>query len=180
MVHRAIYQPRFVVCASPSYWAARGKPTHPRELAGHDCLLMRTQTGTLLDVWSFERDGVVENVTVGGWLACSNPHRDTAVEMAIAGQGVTRVLHWLPESGLAGLGLVPALTDWVSREAPPLHLSYRPSSRRLARVRAFIDFMTEAGRETGAPRRGASAVPRWANTSIGRASAIATQGRRRR
>lgn len=179
MVHRAIFQPRFVVCASAAYWAAHGVPRHPRDLARHDCLLMRTQTGTLLDVWSFERDGVVEDVKVGGWLSCSNTHRDAAVEMGMAGQGVIRVLHWLSPEGLAEMGLVPALTDWTSREAPPLHLSYRPSSRRLARVRAFIDFMAEAGREAGAPRPGPWHAPRWAGTKLGRASSLIPEDRKR-
>jgi LysR family transcriptional regulator for bpeEF and oprC len=178
MVHRAIYQPRFEVVATAEYWAAHGKPSHPRDLASHDCILMRTQTGTLLDVWSFERDGKVEEVTVGGWLACSNSHRSLGVAMAVAGQGVARMLQWLPTESLKSMGLVPVLTDWASREAPPLHLSYRPSSRRLARVRAFIDFMQEAGREAGAPR-GRVPVPRWAGTRIGRASSIPSTGRKR-
>jgi DNA-binding transcriptional LysR family regulator len=172
MVHRALLQSRFVVCAAPAYWAARGKPRQPQDLAHHDCLLMRTQTGTLMDVWSFERDGVVENVTVNGWLACDNAHRDVALSMGLAGQGVLRLLEWEYPGNLESRGLIPVLADWTSREAPPLHLSYRPSARRLARVRAFIEFMQEAARDMGAPQSRAGPMPRWAGTTIGRASSI--------
>ncbi len=180
MIHRPLFQSRFVVCAAPAYWAARGMPRHPRELAQHDCILMRTQTGTLMDVWSFERAGAIENVTVSGWLACSNPHRDAAIAMGVAGQGVLRVLDWDPPQVAPERGLVPALTDWMSREAPPLHLSYRPSARRLARVRAFIEFLQEAAGDLGArgPRPGPA--PRWAGTKIGRASSLVPAARGRR
>ena len=44
MIHRSLAMTRFVVCASPAYWAAHGTPRHPRELEGHNCLLIRTQT----------------------------------------------------------------------------------------------------------------------------------------
>lgn len=179
MIHRAIFQPRFVVCATAGYWAARGRPQHPGELTGHDCLLMRTQTGTLLDVWSFERGGDVVDVKVSGWLACSNTHRDTALAMGVAGQGVIRILQWLPDESLRAMGLVTVLEDWTSRESPPLHLSWRPSARRLSRVRTFIDFMQEAGREAGAPRPGPYTVPRWAGTQMKRASSIPGPRRRR-
>ena len=138
---------------------------------------MRSQTGTLMDVWSFEREGRVEDVTVTGGILASNPHRDSGVALGAAGLGVLRILDWSGGSELREQGLQPALEDWKSREAPPLHLSWRPSSRRLARVRALIDFLQEAVREgsPAAPRAGP--VPRWAGSRIGRASSIPEAGR---
>src|SRR5688572_27663797 len=94
MIHRAIGLSRFVVCAAPAYWQAHGRPGHPGELARHDCLLVRTQTGTLMDVWRFTRGGETVEVAVKGWLECNNVHRDVAIELAIAGHGPVRVLDW--------------------------------------------------------------------------------------
>lgn len=177
MVHRPLLQSRFVVCATPEYWAAHGVPRHPRDLAQHDCVLMRSQTGTLMDVWSFERDGHVENVTVAGSLLASNLHRDIGVALGATGAGVLRILDWSHGAELRERGLQAVLEDWGSREAPPLHLSWRPSSRRLARVRAMIDFLQESAREITpvAPRAGPA--PRWAGSRIGRASSIPLAGK---
>ncbi|MBK6006592.1 hypothetical protein JJB11_10855 [Ramlibacter ginsenosidimutans] len=41
LVHRTIGAAAFVVCAAPSYWAARGTPRHPLELAQQECLTIR-------------------------------------------------------------------------------------------------------------------------------------------
>jgi hypothetical protein len=51
-----------------------------------------------MDLWSFERDGVQEAVTVGGWLVTSNAHRDTAMDLALSGEGVVRALDWTSQT----------------------------------------------------------------------------------
>ena len=179
MIHRALGISRFVVCASPKYWQARGKPTHPRDLEAHDCLIVRTQTGTLMDLWRFRKDGETVDVKVRGWFACSNVHRDVAIQLNVFGEGVGRVLDWASADLLRSGALEPALVDWETLEAPPLYLSYRPSSRRLARVRVFIQFLEEVmrGWEAQVGRRHVGPVPSWAGSTAARVSAI---GARRR
>ena len=135
MIHRPLAMSSFTVCASPAYWAARGRPVHPRDLAAHECLLIRTQLRTVMDVWTFARGEEREDVTVKGWLTCSNIHRDVVIRMAVAGEGVVRVLKWACVEELRSSALVPALADWQCRDAPPIVLSYRPSVRRVGRVR---------------------------------------------
>ena len=175
MIHRALGISQFVVCASPKYWQERGKPRHPRELEAHDCLIVRTQTGTLMDLWRFRRGEEAVDVKVSGWFACSNVHRDVAIQLNVAGQGVGRILDWASADLLRAGVLEPALTDWEATEAPPLHLSYRPSSRRLARVRAFIQFLEELmrGWEAQVGRRHIGPVPSWAGSTAARVSGIA-------
>jgi hypothetical protein len=69
---------------------------------------------------------------------------------------------------------VPALTDWTHDEVPPVNMLYRPSVRRVPRVRLFIDFVTqlfrdiEQQREVRAP---STAMPRWVKAYRPRASA---------
>ena len=41
-----------VVVGSPSYFAARGKPHTPRDLAAHDCIRFRFTSGALFP-WTF-------------------------------------------------------------------------------------------------------------------------------
>ena len=79
LVHRQIGSARFVVCATPEYWAMHGKPQRPQDLARHNCLLTRSVDGIVMDLWSFRRGEQAESVTVTGWLVTSNPHRDGAM-----------------------------------------------------------------------------------------------------
>lgn len=39
LIARRLATARFMVCASPAYWQQHGRPTHPRELAEHNCLI---------------------------------------------------------------------------------------------------------------------------------------------
>lgn len=173
MIHRPLAKSRFRICAAPSYWAAKGMPREPRELQRHDCILIRTQTGTVMDVWAFARDGVREDVTVSGWLVCNNAHRRVAIAMAMAGQGVVRILEWTNRADLEQGALVPALTAWDCPDAPPIVLSYRPSARRVARVRLFIEFVQDVFRELeGTWRGGIGAAPGWAGSKAPRASSL--------
>ena len=102
-----------------------------------------------------------------GWLVCDNVHRDMVRDLAVAGAGVARLLDWHKRQGheIASGALVPALTDWEHDEVPPVNLLYPPSVRRIARVRLFIDFVTqlfrdiEQQREVRAP---STSMPRWA------------------
>jgi DNA-binding transcriptional LysR family regulator len=179
LIHRRVGTSRFRVCASRDYWARNGMPQHPSELAGHNCLTIRTLRGALMDLWNFSRGKEKASVVVGGWLMASNTHRDTVIKLALAGQGVIRVLDFANEADLAAGRLVEALADWEAADAPPVHLSYWPTGRRTARVRLFLDFMEQAFRDIEL-RRGSAhfyAAPQWSASKHGRASAIAARAR---
>ena len=179
MIHRRVGTSRFRVCAAREYWTRYGMPQHPAELQGHNCLTIRTQRGALMDLWNFTRGKEKASVVVQGWLMASNAHRDTVIELVLAGHGVMRVLDFANEADFAAGRLVEALADWEAADAPPLTLSYWPTGRRTARVRVFLDFMTEVFREME-QRRGAapvSAAPRWTLPRYGRASTISGRAR---
>ena len=177
MIHRSLLQTAFTVCASPAYWARNGMPRHPRELERHAALLIRTQRGTTLDLWAFTRGDERVDVPMKGWLVCNNAHRDVAIDLAEEGLGVARILDWDGRVRSRPGALEPALRDWSCPDAPPLVLSYRPSARRLARVRAFIEFLKDALGERQVPF---SRAPAWAGTAVVKASSlVGKRGRRR-
>jgi DNA-binding transcriptional LysR family regulator len=175
LVQRQLGANSFVVCASPSYWAAHGVPQHPRDLEKHNCLCIRGSTGTLLDLWRFRHGDEEVAVTVRGWLVTDNAYRDVVRNMAIVGGGVARLLEWTKREGheiSRGL-LVPALTDWEPLDAPPINLIYPPSVRRIPRVRLFIDFVTQLFRDIEQQREvrtPVSPMPRWVKATRARAS----------
>ena len=182
LVHRQIGSARFVVCAAPDYWATHGVPQRPRDLAQHNCLLTRNVDGIVMDLWSFRRGEEQEAVTVTGWLVTSNPHRDGAMEIVLAGGAVARGIDLANRARFQTGALVPALTDWEAMEAPPVNLMYRPSCRRIPRVRLFIDFVTALFRELERERERRivpTGRPAWLRQRSGLASAVTLRGRGR-
>jgi LysR family transcriptional regulator, regulator for bpeEF and oprC len=150
LVQRRIGQSRFLICASPDYWAMHGVPERPNDLERHVCLLFRTGDGTVHDLWQFEREGVIESVAAKGWLI--SDHRDVVLDAALAGEGVARLTDFTVRSHVHSGRLVPVLLDWAMRDAPPVDLYYRPKQRRISRVRIFIEFVTDLFREMEAVR----------------------------
>jgi DNA-binding transcriptional LysR family regulator len=140
-VHRRLGPLEHVVCAAPTYWAAHGMPQHPRELEHHRCMVFRTPTGTVLDLWKFQRDAAEDAVTVNGWLVSDNLH--ALIGMAVASEGVVRLSEASLRTELRSGRLTPALRQWRSKDIPFVNLFYRSNGRQVARVRAFIDFVSE-------------------------------------
>ena len=172
---RRCAQTRFVVCASPTYWAQAGTPRVPRDLEHHECILYRQPHGTLLDRWAFEKDGETQSVVARGFLTGSD--RNAELEAAIAGAGVVRIPDLVVQRQLTDGSLVPVLLDWYATEAPPINLLYRPGVRRLPRVRAFVEFAIDLFRDLEANRLPAPGRvaheprPTWVTSRVGRSSA---------
>jgi DNA-binding transcriptional LysR family regulator len=179
MVTRRLATGCYHLCASPAYWAANGMPQHPRELVRHNCLVFRDANETALDLWEFVRHDEVESVVVRGQVVFGNAHAFAARQLAIAGAGVTRTQDLDHDDLIAKGILVPAMTDWQSKDRPPVTLLYRGSVRRVPRVRCFIDFLAEMFRELEARRDGSvmpSARPHWLRRAYERASVAPRDG----
>ena len=176
LVQRRIGAASFVVCASPSYWAMHGMPEHPSELERHNCLCIRSNTGSVMDLWRFKRGDEEVSVAARGTVVVDNAHRDMVRDLIIAGAGVARILDWHKRQGreIANGLLVPALTDWEMDEVPPINLLYAPSVRRIPRVRLFLDFATQLFRDIEMQREvhtPATTRPGWLKSWRPRASA---------
>jgi LysR family transcriptional regulator, regulator for bpeEF and oprC len=180
LVHRRIAAGRFLCVASPDYLARHGMPHRPKDLEQRTCLPIRALDGTLMDLWRFTRGDEEESASVRSWLLTANSHREMMLQLALAGEGVVRLLDWTNLDDMASGRLVRVLPDWESPEAPPVNLLFRPSVRRIARVRLFIDFVTELFAQLEA-RRGqtvaATDAPYWVGRHYGRSSAMLTRQR---
>lgn len=176
LVCRQLCATSFVVVAAPSYWAAHGVPQHPSELEQHNCLCIRSNTGSVMDLWNFRRGEERVSVSARGWLVSDNVHRDMVRDLIVAGVGVGRLLDWHQRPGHEvprGL-MVPALTDWMVDEVPPVNLLYPPSARRVPRVRVFLDWVMQLFAEVERQRQQplpATPMPRWVKARKLRASA---------
>ena len=113
---------RSMLLASPDYLARRGTPTHPSELAGHDCLLYGgNPSGSHAGTWTFARTGKRKSgervgVNIKGSLKANNS--EVLRDALLAGLGIGL----LPDFSLKGPAptlvasppqvLVPVLPDW--------------------------------------------------------------------
>lgn len=175
LVGRVLGATTFVVVAAPAYWAAHGMPQHPGELEQHNCLCIRSNTGSVMDLWHFRRGDEHVSVAARGSIVVDNVHRDMVRDLVLSGVGVARLLDWHQRAGhevARGL-LVPALTDWEIDEVPPVNLLYPPSVRRTPRVRVFLDWVVQLFADVERERLRplpATAMPRWLKMRRSRAS----------
>ncbi len=183
LIVRPLAQTRLIVCAAPDYWTRHGIPREPEDLRGHDCLIVRSSGGTLIDRWIFERDG--EQRTIDVKTRVVGEDQAWLGEAAAAGVGVLRVVDLTLPRDISSGRLVPALADWESLEAPLIFAAYPPSQRRSRLVRVFLDFLVEVFAEIEVERSRAlgSAIarvrrPEWYGRTHGRQSAYGGRGKR--
>jgi DNA-binding transcriptional LysR family regulator len=140
-VLRTLAETRWLIVATPPYWARYGQPKQPSDLAQHACALYRTPFGEVLKRWVFERDGQKQAVDVQGWLVSDS--RSVLDGPLLAGQVVARVNDLSIRRELADGSVEPVLLDWIGLHAPPISLVVKRSLTRQPRVRAWIDFSSE-------------------------------------
>lgn len=128
----------FATCAAPSYIAAHGVPTHPRELARHRCLnRFSPATGETVE-WVFSKDGERVQAVFPGNLALED--ENSYVSAAEAGLGIAQMPAFVVKDAMERGALDLVLADWLPEPAP-LHVVY-PQSRHLSRrVRVFVDWL---------------------------------------
>ncbi len=134
---------RLLVVGSPSYFARRGVPQHPRDLTRHECLNWHPTAEAAPYRWEFTEDGRDFSVAVPARVLST----DAALNrrLVAAGIGITMAYEAHVREALARGDLVAVLRKFC---APfPGYYLYYPRYRHASRVlRALID-------HTGAWRR---------------------------
>jgi DNA-binding transcriptional LysR family regulator len=133
---------RRVVCASPAYLAENGMPKTPQDLETHDCVTFEG-IGALA-TWTFAADKVDFSVAVRSRLRVNTA--EAAIDAAIAGVGMTRVLSYQIVAAVRSGTLRPVLQDF--EPAPwPVNLVHAGQGRLPVKLRAFLDFAAPRLRE---------------------------------
>jgi len=136
---RVLIRGRRLVCASPAYWRRCGKPTHPDQLAVHNCLVL-LRPGAPLASWPFQDGGRQFSVKVSGDRQASVG--DLVRDWAVAGIGVALKNEWDIWRDRADGALETALDDYASGDVDlyAVQSGGHPSRR----VAALVDFLAEA------------------------------------
>jgi DNA-binding transcriptional LysR family regulator len=128
---------RRTVYASPDYVARHGMAAHPRELIDHDCVSFEVMTSSRS--WIFQQGKKEFSVPVRSRLSVNTA--EAAVDAAVSGIGLTRVLAYQAARAVEAGLLVPVLEEF-ELPAPPVHLVYLPQGLVPLKLRAFLDFAT--------------------------------------
>ncbi len=118
---------RRVLCAAPRYLRRRGRPRAPADLERHDGI-------------EFSDDALPR-----AWLGSARPRTrffvnsaEVAIDAAIEGRGLVRVLSYQVAAALAAGTLVEVLAD-AAAPAIPVHVVHIEGRSAPARVRVFVD-----------------------------------------
>ena len=136
IAHR-LCQVRRLVVGAPAYFDRRARPTHPVELADHDCLGYAYLPSP--EVWRFVHvGGDAAAVTPRGPLRANNA--DALAPALLAGLGLAVQPEFTVWGDMAAGRLEQVLTEW---SLPPiaLHMVTPPGGLRPARVGVLIDFL---------------------------------------
>lgn len=134
---RRVCRVRRLLVGAPGYFARRGRPDHPRDLAGHACLGYAYLPTS--DRWRFIHSaGEEAAVAPTGPLRANNA--DALRPMLLAGLGLAVQPEFLVADDIAAGRLEAVMTDW---SMPPIALNIvtPPGGHRPARVTAVIEFL---------------------------------------
>ncbi|RPE80164.1 LysR family transcriptional regulator [Vulcaniibacterium tengchongense] len=136
LVARRLCDVRVLLCAAPDYLERHGRPGHPDQLNGYDCLhYSYNPTGR---AWQFRRGEETVRVALATRMEANS---SLALRAAmLAGGGLARVPEFVVADDVAAGRLEIVLPDW---QLPALSLHAVMPERRYvpAKVRAFVDFL---------------------------------------
>jgi len=143
LIARKLADIQILTVASPRYLKRHGRPQVPQDLPRHSCIDFRDpQTGRAYD-WEFHRNGRILPVKVASRLMLSDA--GTMLTECLAGTGICQVLAIAVKDQLAKGRLVNLFPDWAD-ETFPLYALYPSRHHPAAKVRAFIDFVSQTVR----------------------------------
>lgn len=140
LVARRISEFHLVTCATPDYLSRYGMPHEPRDLEQHQCI--RYFSGSPGKAYEFGFSNARESLSIPVESPVVSNDGDTYMAIGLSGLGIVQVPHFMAREAIASGQLIVLLPGWRS-ETIPIHAVY-PQNRHLsAKVRVFVDWVTE-------------------------------------
>lgn len=130
-------QVRRVLCAAPSYLAEHGIPSVPEDIVKHQLIVAGAISSTV--DWRFEDKGSPVTIRIKPRLRVTS--NDAAIEAAISGSGITRLLSYQIAPQLASEELVILLDEFEPKPLP-IHVIHREGRYASAKIRSFVDLIS--------------------------------------
>ncbi|KAB0498371.1 LysR family transcriptional regulator [Pseudomonas moorei] len=139
LIARHIGTTHRVTVATPAYLKQHGQPQTPQQLSEHNCLLFNLLNSQ--NLWIYERDGQRHEVRIKGNAQSNNS--EAIREMVLGGLGIALSPVWLFSEDLKA-GRVTAILQNYTAQSLPIHAVSPANRRQSARVKAFVDYMSQA------------------------------------
>ncbi|MEX3952890.1 LysR substrate-binding domain-containing protein [Paraburkholderia sp. EG287B] len=142
IVARHLIPMQMIVCASPAYARIHGLPSHVDELLEHRHINLRTASGRLKE-WEFKVDGLTQRYQPTARHTFNDP--DLALQAVLDGLGLAQ----LPAYQVCELLRDRRLVSCLAQHAPDdggHYLCFLSRKQLPARIRVFVDYMTEQTR----------------------------------
>ncbi|MGI9570047.1 MAG: substrate binding domain-containing protein [Desulfobulbia bacterium] len=123
--------------ASPGYLERFGTPNRREDLQHHNCIVLSFIPSS--HRWLFHEE--VRGFDIARSIVVDSA--EAALDLAIAGGGITRVGEMLVGEALCLGQLNPVLSECHVSEHVPLSVAYPQGRHRMPKVRVFIDFLIE-------------------------------------
>ncbi|WP_185752286.1 LysR family transcriptional regulator [Pseudomonas fluorescens] len=128
-----------ITVAAPEYLKQFGQPQTPEDLGAHNCLqfnLLNSQ-----NLWIYKRGAQQHEVRIKGNAQSNNS--EAIREMVLGGLGIALSPVWLFSEDLKA-GRVKAILQDYTTQSLPIHAVSPANRRQSARVKAFVDYMSQA------------------------------------
>lgn len=138
---RKLAEDKRVLCASPEYLANHGTPETPEELANHQLLFFQGGSPLKLRAYNDQSSASFPPTGTQKRIVC-----DDGASMKIAtkaGVGISMNSCWSIYKELQEGSLVRVLDNYEADDGSAIWLVYPKSNVLTAKVRAFIDFLSE-------------------------------------
>ena len=137
MIAARIGSVRMVACASPKYLEAHGHPEKLEDLAHHECVTIDDFGAQR--TWRFAKGN--KEVSTPIWSRLTVNTSEAAVEAAIAGAGVARVMSYKMEAARRS-GALAIILEEFELEPMPVHIVYPERKPVPLKLRAFLNWVT--------------------------------------
>lgn len=133
---------QMLVCASPTYALKKGLPKLVDELSSHTCISYRTSSGRTAD-WEFKIEGRKHKLVPSSIYTFNDA--DLVTQSVLAGEGIAQLAGYQVTEHLRAGRLVACLEQYAPEDRGH-YLCYLSRQQLPARIRVFIDYVTEAVR----------------------------------
>ncbi|SER80457.1 DNA-binding transcriptional regulator, LysR family [Tranquillimonas rosea] len=147
MIRRKLCDDRMMVCASPEYVDARGKPETAMDLAEHACIGYSNMSNARF--WQFSERGRTLAPVARTRLTVNNG--EAMRDLAVHGLGIAMLPGFIAQPAIDRGTLVPILSGWETR-ALPIAAVWPPIRPVPAKLRGFVDYLADE-LKNGAPWR---------------------------
>jgi DNA-binding transcriptional LysR family regulator len=129
---------RMAVVGAPSYFAARARPKHPRDLHAHDCINYRRRSLGVVYRWEFTENGKDFEIAVDGRILVNDA--DIMRNAALDGLGLAYLMDRSVRDDVAAKRLVRVLESYC--DPFPGFFLYYPSRAHISpKLKALVDFL---------------------------------------